>query len=211
MRANLGDAVVAHPTVSFRVAQQFQQGVGNGVPVEWIDQDAVVAVADDVHRPAILCGDQRQPARGRLQERETEGLCQGRIDEHTAALDHQAIDLRDLVLAELLRHGDASVEVVGVDPDQQLGQHRLRTLFEISYVVAVAGNDQEVRDLLQGLGFPISLEQGLVVLARIGPGQGQDQRLVRVLQVAPDLVGKSDLLDRQEQAGGNDSGRCPAG
>ena len=64
--------------------------------VSGIDEDAVLAVLDDLLRTAVLRGDDREPTRRRLDERQAEGLRQGRIDEHAARTGGDSVQLRHL-------------------------------------------------------------------------------------------------------------------
>ena len=79
------------------VGQQLQQRLGDSVLVQRVDQQPVVAGGEDILRATVLGGYHRQAAGGRLQESESEGFCQGRIDKHPARCCRQPVDYRHLV------------------------------------------------------------------------------------------------------------------
>jgi hypothetical protein len=78
---------------------------------------------------------------------------------------------------------------MGIDGDQDLGQDRACALVEIADVVAVAGDDQQIGQFRRR-GFGIGLDQGDDVLAMVGAREGQDQRLVRLVEKAVDDLGE---------------------
>ena len=76
------DAMTSSPLPGLIVSQQFQQGTVDGGLVQRIHQHAILAVGDDIHRPAVLGGHHRQSAGGGLQDGQAEGFRQCRVDEH---------------------------------------------------------------------------------------------------------------------------------
>jgi hypothetical protein len=163
---------------SGRVADDLEQGLGDVLLVQRIDQDAVAAVLDDVDGAAVLGGDDGQAAGGGLDQRQPERLGQRRVDEDAAGGRRDLVQHRHLVGRGAWGRPRA-VEVVEVDQDQDVGQHLLRAAVEVADVVAVAGDDDQVGRPLQLLGFAIGLDQRGDVLALVRARQGQDDRLLR--------------------------------
>ena len=190
--AHRGQTVANKLRSEVMVAQDSDQRVGHGPAIQWVDQETVAAVADDVHRTAVLGGNQRQSARGGFQQGQPEGLGQGRVDEDAAGPSDKAIDLGHLLGAMMLRRRDLAVEVVGVDGEQDVGQNGARALVEVADVVPVAGDDQQIGERLKLGRFAVGFEQSDDVLAVIGAGQRQDQRLVGVVQEALDIRGETN-------------------
>lgn len=69
----------------------------------------------------------------------------------------------------VLGQGHPALEPVAVDRQQQLDEHGLGALVEVADVIAVAGHDHQVGQLLQGQAGAIGLHQRDQVLAQIGP------------------------------------------
>ena len=178
------------------VSQKLEEGSGDGPAVQRVHQLAVVAVGDDVRRTAVFGGHHGQAAGGGLQDGQPKGFGQSRIDEHTAGRGCQAKDGRHLVGSMTLGHGDLSVQVIGVDHEQDIGQHRLGAAVHVADVVTIPGHDQQVGGPLEGLRLAESLDQDLNVLAFVRPRKSEDQRFVGVVEEARQLVCEGDALAR---------------
>ena len=174
------------------VAQDTNQGVGHGPAIQGVDQEPVLAVADDVDRTAVLGGDQRQSACRGFQEGQSEGLGQGRIDKDASGTGDEPIDLGHLLGAMVFGGRNLAVEIVGVDGQQDVRQNGSRALVEVANIVSVAGDNQQVGECLELGRFAVGLEQCDDVLAVIGPGKSQNQRLGGLIQEAVDVRGKTD-------------------
>ncbi len=78
------DAVVRPFVPLFRFGQRSQQGVFDRLVIQRIDQQSVLAIGNDVARPAVVGGHDRQPGGARFQQRQSERFGQRRVDEHAS-------------------------------------------------------------------------------------------------------------------------------
>ncbi len=108
-----------------------------------------MTIGNDIDRAAVFGGDNRQSTCGRFQQRQSKGFGQRGVDEDTFACRDHAVDLRDLVGTVALGQRDAPVQVIGIDQQQDVCQHALGAGIHVADIVAVAGDDQQVRCLLQ--------------------------------------------------------------
>ena len=69
---------------AFPVRQYLRQGIGDCRGVQGIDQQSVFAIGDDIARAAVFGCDDRQPAGRGFNQRQTERLCQSRVDKYAA-------------------------------------------------------------------------------------------------------------------------------
>ena len=197
----LPGVVLAHPLQAgdgallpaLPVEQDDLQVPGDGLGIQGIDQQAVVAVADDVPRPAVLGGDDGQAAGGRLDQGQAEGFGQGRIDEHPAGSRRQAVDQGHVVGRMVLGIGDPAVEVVAVDQQQQLGPDLFGPRIQVPDVIPVAGHHQQIGQFLQFRVLTVGGNQRGDVLAGVRARQGQDHGLLGLAQKARDLAGDGTL------------------
>ena len=120
---------------------------------------------DDIDGAAVLGGDDGQAAGGGLDQRQAKGFGQCRIDEHAARCRRDLIQQRYVVGAVMLGVGGMAVQIVQVDLHQDVGQHLLRAAVEVADVVAVAGDDDQVRRSPKLRRLAVDRDQGADVLA----------------------------------------------
>ena len=149
-----------------------------------------MTVADNIDRAAVLRGHQRQAGCRRFQQRQPERFGERRIDKHATRTRHQPINFRHLVGAVMLRQRHLTIEIIGINGNQQIGQHRARTLVEIADVIAVTGDNQQIRPLAQTRMLGIGFDQRDDIFAMIGARERQNQRFIRFIEKPLDFLGK---------------------
>jgi hypothetical protein len=102
------------------------------------------------------------------------------------------------------------VQVVAVDVQQQVGEHRLRARVEIADVVAVAGHHHQVGEIAQFARLAVGPYQGSDVLALVRARDGQDHRLRRIVEENAADPPRSAHSPRSCRADGIASDRYPA-
>ena len=192
--AHLLDAIGRGPLPGILIPQQFQQGRRDLVFIQGVDEFAALAVADDIHRPAVFGCHHRQAAGRGFQQGQSEGLGERGVDEDPAPGGDHTVDFGHVCGPVMLGHGHPPVQVIGIHDQQQVGQHCLGAVFQVAYIVAIAGNYQQVGGLLQLRVFAIGVEQGRQVLALVGTGQGQDQGFVGVAEKAVDGAAEAECV-----------------
>ena len=201
--AHVTHAVLGATAPLVGVAQQAQQLAGDRLPVQRIDQQAVMAVADDIHRASVLGGHHRQAGRCGLEQGQAERLGERRVEEHPAPRGGQTVDFRHLRRPVMLGHGHLAVEVEEIDQQQCLLQHLLRPPIHLPDIVAVASDNHQVGGFLQLGGPAVGLDHGRNVLALVGAREQQDEGFLRLfekmLQIARKRVLAHPVRMRVEQ------------
>ena len=76
---------------------------------------------------------------------------------------------------------DFAVQVMLIDLQQDISEHFLRAFFHFLYIVTVSGNDYQIGGILKFFRLTIGIHQCRNILSRVGTGQRQYHRLVRLL------------------------------
>ncbi len=118
----------------------------------------------------------------RLQQRQAEGLVEGRIDKQPTPGAGLGVDRRHVLRAVGLRVGDAAVEVVAVDEDEEVGASSRPCLRRARRCPPACPRRGRGSARCAGPGSPVGPHQGREVLARHRPGQRQEGRLAGVVE-----------------------------
>ncbi len=146
------DVVFTHPLQAenrtllplLPVEQHALQGEGDIFRVEGVNQQAILTVGGDVAGAAILSGDDRQTAGRRLDQGQTEGLGQCRIDEHAVGERCQPVDQRHVIRCVVFGVGNLAIQVVAIDQLQQLPQHLLGAVVQLGDIIPIAEHHHQI-------------------------------------------------------------------
>jgi hypothetical protein len=169
-----------------------------------VDEHARAGRADDVAGAAVAGRHDRQPGGRRLDERDPEVLDQGGVDEHAAAGGGQPVEDGDVDVGLVpLRQRHLAVQVVAVEQQQEFREHLALVVLHGSNVLADAGEDRQVGQLLELGILAVGRDEALDVLALVGARDRQDQGLLGVGEEAGDLAlhafaGAADVVARVE-------------
>ena len=162
-------------------AMIFLTAVGDGPAVGGVDQESALAVVNDVFRPAVMGGDNRQTGGRRFEQRESEGFGQGSIDKDAPSFGGDPVEFGHLVLEVVLfRNRHFTVKIELVHQQQHVGKNIPLIFLHLLDIFAKPGKNGQVGHGLQFQVMAVGLDQPRDVLALVRPTEGEDKRAVRM-------------------------------
>ena len=142
----------------------------------------------DIDGSAVARGHGRHAVRGRLDHRQTKRLLERNVHKDTARVRRVQVDVRYVRLSVVLRIGDRTVQIVGVDQLEDLRQDLLAARGHGGDVVPVAHDEHQVRQLPEHGMLAECFDQRRDVLLGVGPRHREDCRLGGVSQEPRDVL-----------------------
>ena len=164
------------------IAEQRQARVADVRAVLRVDEPPVAEGRDDVARPAVTGRDDRQPEARGLDERQPERLVPCRVDEQSPSARGESVELGDGFGRVTRRQRHPAAESVPLhERVQPLELRRLLVALRPDPPV-LSGHDDEVRPPPQRARAAVRVEQRRQVLLRHGPGDGEQERTLRIVE-----------------------------
>ena len=131
------------------VLEDAEQRFGDGLLVQRIDEKAIATIGEDIDRTAVFGRHHGQTTGGCFEQGEPEGLGQRGIDEHSPTGRCTSVEKRHILRAVMLGDRDLPIEVITIDADQQIGEHRLCLLRQLTQIVTVACDNHQIGNTAQ--------------------------------------------------------------